>query len=479
MASINLRPYQELAIAQLDDHFRRGNRKVILWALMGAGKTTMAAWMIQRALDYGFPTMFVVRGRELVKNASETLDRYGIPHSINMAGHWRYDQKKLIQVCSVDTLKSRNNYPFKDKEPLIFLDEAHKDYSGMFEQYPDGFFIGMTGTPFTDMSAYHAYVQPIEGYELRDQGYLVPEKIYCPHIIDVSAVKIKAGDFEKKQLNSVVTNSAVVGNVVQDYITYGEYRPAVCFAVSVEHSLQLKQAFNDAGIKAVHCDAESTDKERKAARDGIVDGSINVICNVDIFSVGWDCPSISCIILARPTWSLTWYMQAIGRGLRSHPGKSNCIILDNAGNVFRHSIPYRIREISLEKPDKRKSRKMDQRVQTCEECFMVFDPEESDHCPSCGWMIPKKIREVKTVDGKLVQYEEGSQELQDHRFAIMRADYYKLEWVRKTKKLNVNWTFVQLQKKYADVFHLLTKVTVVPPIFLIDQPKLPAPEFHL
>lgn len=468
---VNLRNYQELAIAQLDDEFRKSNRRVILWAIMGAGKTTIATWLINRSVQYDFPVIFIVRGRELVKNASETLDKYKIAHSINMAGHWRYDQKKLVQVCSVDTLKSRKNYPFTDKEPLIFLDEAHKNYDEIFEIYPNAFIVGMTGTPFTDMSAYHTYVHPIEGYELRDQGHLVPEKIYCPHIIDVSAVKIKAGDFERKQLESVVTSSAVVGNVVQDYITYGQSRPTVCFAVSVEHSLQLTQAFNDAGIKAVHCDANSTDKERKDARDNIVNGSISIICNVDIFSVGWDCPSISCIILARPTWSLTWYMQAIGRGLRSHSGKSNCIILDNAGNVFRHGTPYRIREISLDKPEKKKPRVMDTKVCTCEECFFIFDPEEHTQCPECGWVKPKKLREVKSSDGKLIEYFESEEDRQEHLFKMMRADYYKLEWVRKTKKLHVNWVFIQLKKKYAEVFHLMDKITVVPTSFQIGPAK--------
>ena len=468
-----------MAIAQLDDEFRRGNRRVILWAMMGAGKTTIASWLITRSVQYEYPTIFIVRGRELVKNASETLDQFGIDHSINMAGHWRYNQKKLVQVCSVDTLKSRKNYPFTDKEPLIFLDECHKDYKDVFEIYKDAFFIGMSGTPFTDMSSYYSYVNPIEGYELRDLGFLVPEKIYCPHVIDVSAVKIKAGDFEKKQLNSVVTQGAVVGNVVTDWINLGEYRPTVCFAVSVEHSKQLSQAFVDAGVSSVHCDANSSDQERKEAKEGLENGTIKVVCNVDIFSVGWNCPCVSCIILARPTWSLTWYLQAIGRGLRSHTGKPDCIILDNAGNVFRHGTPYRIRQISLDKPEKRKSREMDNKVQTCEECFYVFDPEMHEACPECGWKKPKQIREVKGIDGKLVHYEESEKETEERLFGMMRNDYYKLEWVRKTKRLNENFTFINLKKKYPSVFHLLTKVTVVPKAFLPDQRELPYQEFHL
>jgi superfamily II DNA or RNA helicase len=432
----------------------------------------MAAWLIQRSLRYNFPTMFVVRGRELVKNASEVLKRYDIDHSVNMAGHFKYHPKKLVQVCSVDTLRARKNYPFKNQGPLIFLDEMHKDYSDIFEEYPDAFIIGMTGTPFSDNSNYHAFVHPIEGYELRDEGHLVPENIYCPHIIDVSSVKIKAGDFEKKQLESVVTSSAIVGNIVEDWKKYGYGRPTVCFAVSVEHSKQLCNSFIDSGIKAVHCDAKSTDIERLKAKLGLEDGSIKVVCNVDIFSIGWDCTAVSCIILARPTWSLVWYLQAIGRGLRPHPGKDNCIILDNAGNVFRHGSPYRIREISLEKPSKKKSREMDNKVATCEECFYVYDPVEYESCPECGWEKPKQFREVKNIDGNLVEFFENETEREKFLYDIMVKDYYKLEWVRKNKRLHPNWTFIQVKKKYPKQFHLLVKVTVVPDQFLVDQKPL-------
>lgn len=464
---INLRPYQIKSIAALDDAFRKGNRNVILWAMTGAGKTTISAWMIQRSVKYNHPVMFVVRGRELVKNISDTLDRYGIDHSVNMAGHWRYDSRKIVQLASIDTLKSKKNYPFLDKTPLIFLDESHKNYDDIFEKYKNAFIIGMTATPFTDNSNYHSYVNVIEGYELRDQGFLVPEKIYCPHIINVSGVKMRAGDFDKKQLHSVVTQSAIVGNIVQDYIELGQNRPTICFATSVEHSLQLKQAFCDAGIPAIHCDASSSDEERKGARADIESGKIKILCNVDIYSTGFDCPIISCIILARPTFSLTWNMQALGRGLRPYPGKKDCIILDNAGNVFRNGTPYRVREISLEKPQKRKSKAYETKVTTCMKCYFVYDPTQSDSCPECGEERDKKERRVNHIDGKLIEFEESPSELAKRRRSMIVQKYYELEWARKKNKLRHDWSFIQLFKSYSreEMEHLKT-VTVVPDRFL-------------
>lgn len=464
---ISLRDYQIKAIAQIDDQFRKGNNRIILWAMMGMGKTTIASWMIKRSVEYNFPVMFVVRGRELVKNISQTLDKYKIDHAINMASHWRRDDRKLVQCCSIDTLKARKNYPFIGKKPLIFLDESHKNYDEIFDQYPDAFIIGMSATPYGDNSNYYAYVNPIEGYELRDQGFLVPDKIYCPHIMNVSQVKKIRGDFDKKQLESVVTQSAVVGDIISDWKDLGQNRPTLCFATSIEHSLQLKQAFCAAGIKAVHVDASSPEKDRDNAKNGLINGTIKVVVNVDIFSCGFDCKEISCIIMARPTFSVIWSLQAIGRGLRSSPGKKDCIILDNAGNVFRFGTAYRIREISLEKPGKSKPHKYDTQITTCSACYYVYSPSKNDCCPECHHAPDKKSRKVNHIDGKLIEYEESPADIKERRKKMIITKYHQLEWGRKKGKLHPDWSFIQLFKEYSrEEMVELKKVTVVPKRFL-------------
>lgn len=459
---INLREYQKKAIEEIDGFFREGKKRGILYANAGSGKTTIAAWMIKRAMEHKYPVIFVVRGRLLVKNASDTLDLFGIEHSICMSGHWRYNQKKLVQICSIDTLKARKLWPFKEERPLIFIDEMHWEYGDIFENYKDAFILGMSGSPFSNNSSYEFIVNPVHGFEIRDQGYLVPERIYCPHTLDLSAVKIVAGDFERKQIDSIMSDSVVVGNIVSDWLQYGEGRPTICYAVSIEHSLRLKQEFCDKGIRAIHVDANSSEEERDFAKVGLNDGRVQIVCNVNLLSTGWDCPAVSCIIHARPTWSLLWHLQTIGRGLRSSPGKEDCVIIDNAGNVFRHGTPYRIRTVSLDPPDKKKSRKMDQQVRTCEECFYVFDPIEHESCPDCGWVQPKRNREIKIIDGQLTRYFESEEDRDKMLFEMMRKDYYKMEWVRKTKKLNPDWTLIQIKRKYPTVFHQADKFTVIP-----------------
>ena len=446
---IKLRDYQSDAINSIY-HKWKTKKNIILWSQMGSGKSEMAAYIAQDCLKDKMPLVMVVRGRELVKNLSQRLDKYKIDHSVHMAGHYRFNKSKLIQVCSIDTMKSRNDYPYSDVQCVVILDECHKSYDDIFERYPIQYKLGMTATPFSnDMSMYDDYVQPLEPYELRDMGVLVPDKIYCPHVIDTSSLKIVAGDFKRDQVEKLVTNGEIVGNVIKDYLDLGENRPAVCFAVSVEHSKQLRDEFIKNGVGAVHCDASSTDEERKKANEDLINGRIKVLCNVDIFSVGWDCPSVSCVILARPTWSLIWYLQAIGRGLRAFPGKADCIVLDNAGNVFRHGTPYRPRTISLEKLEKgkKKSYKLDEAVRTCFECYAIYE-SKLINCPYCGATPP--MREIKKIEGFLKLYNESPEEKEERIRREAQNTYHKLIWVARKRNLPKNWIRSEIRKKYGE-----------------------------
>lgn len=444
---IKLRDYQSDAINTIY-HKWKTKRRLLLWCTMGGGKTEMASYIVQDAIKDNMPVVMIVRGRELVKNLSQRLDKYKIDHSVFMAGHYKNDARKLVQIASIDTMISRNRFPHSDRQSIVILDEAHKDYKKVYDMYPIQYMLGLTATPFSDMSNYHDYVCPVEPYELRDIGFLVPEKIYAPHVIDTSSLRIVAGDFKRDQVEQLVTNGEIVGNVIDDYIEYGENRPSVCFAVSVEHSKQLRDEFIKRGISAFHCDATSTDDERKQAKEGLENGSIKVVCNVDIFSVGWDCPIVSCIILARPTWSLIWYLQAIGRGLRSLEGKRDCIILDNAGNVFRHGTPYRPRDISLEKPEKRKKKyEKDESVRTCLECYAVYESKLID-CPYCGARPPQ--REIKKIEGTLKLYKESALEREERIKREAQGAYHKLLWVARKKELPKNWIRSEIKKKYGE-----------------------------
>lgn len=176
--SIKLYPYQEKAVAEIYAKWS-SDRRLILWAMTGAGKSEMASYIAQDASKDGVPVVMIVRGRPLVNNLSKRLDKYKINHSVFMAGHHRLDKTKLIQVCSSDTMISREQYPFSDRDCIVILDEQHKSYEDILSHYPFQYILGMTATPFgQENHLYHDYVLPIESVELRDNGVLVPEEIY-------------------------------------------------------------------------------------------------------------------------------------------------------------------------------------------------------------------------------------------------------------------------------------------------------------
>jgi len=128
-----------------------------------------------------------------------------------------------------------------------------------------------------------------------------------------------------------------------------------------------------------------------------------VVCNAQLWVAGVDVPNIECIILLRPTKSLTFYLQAIGRGLRLAPGKTHCTVLDHAGCVFEHGPPQIAREWTLDAKKKRKKKEDVPAIKQCPMCFGVHEP--APVCPMCGHIYTTLKRSgPQQVDGELVEF---------------------------------------------------------------------------
>jgi superfamily II DNA or RNA helicase len=215
----------------------------------------------------------------------------------------------------------------------------------------------------------------------------------------------------------------------------------------------IVEAFNSAGIKAVHADANTKAEKRKKIFRKLVKGEVKVVCNVDVFSTGVDVPEVACIQVCRPTQSLIWYLQALGRGLRPSPetGKSNCIIIDNAGNAFRFGSPYLRHEADLGKKRPVSDSDEDEiKVRTCKQCHFVFKPTENK-CPDCGYTNPPVERRIKQEDGDLIEFQMSDEEIQRMKIGSMFTDLFKLKSVAKrTKKIQKkrDWILYRLKDKY-------------------------------
>lgn len=442
-----LRDYQIKAIAEIKAHFKAGRKKVLLWMPTGAGKTVVFSEIMKGVSAKGNQAAMITRGRKLVDQCHKRLLRENVYHGVMMANHWAVNRAAPIQICSVDTLRSRAQYP---KADLLVYDEVHyatsQSYIELIEQYPDDFHLGVTATPFTDKSLRHVaevIVKPITMQELIDQGYLVPPVYYAPTSPDVSKVKVSQStkDYVVAELEDILNGNDIVGNLVENWKLYGQNRPTLVFAVSVAHSKHIAKTYCDAGIPAEHCDAETPEREREKVLERFVSGETKVITNVGLWCTGVDIPSVGCIQMARPTKSYTLYIQQAGRGTRTSEGKNDFILLDNAGNVLRHGFITDEPEPNL---DGKKIKESVIPIKTCPKCFMVFNRFKAQ-CPACGHKNETTSeRIVSETDGTLVRLNEMPLEARAYQ------EFQRLKKIRKEKKFKRGWIYHRMRIMFGE-----------------------------
>jgi DNA repair protein RadD len=392
-----------------------GAKRIILEGKTGCGKTVISSAIMDGAIRKGKECLFLAASRILVDQKSKTLRKAGLPHSILMDGH-DYFQSQIV-VASRQTFTSRcidkHSVPLP-RAKLLIVDEFHQglsaEYKAIYAQYPDAFIVGLTATPGrADGSGLGHGFQIIKGpthEQLVAIGRLVDihPVIRCPSIPVLKGVSTRAGDYVKSQLSRVMNDEVLVTNIVENWVKYGEDRPTVVFTVDVDHSMHVCRDFNAAGIPCAHVDGDTPDDERRKIFLQLGLGIIKVITNCAVLVAGFDLPEISCICMARPTKSLVLYLQCIGRGLRSCPGKKDCLILDFAGAVARHGWPTLEREWATSE-DKSVSllpkQVLPKECRQCPKCAAHWN--HGPVCPNCGWKPQKKISDGRQeIEGDLV-----------------------------------------------------------------------------
>lgn len=436
---MELRDYQLESINGIRSAYNNGYRRVLLHLPTGSGKTVIFCHLLKSLAKNGKRALMVVRGRMLVENGHRRLMRENVPHGVAMAGHWNYWPDMPVQCCSIDTLRARGLTPQAD---FIVIDEAHyatsNSYHWLIEQYPSARILGVTATPYCKKSMEHiaqTVVAPIDMDELVDRGFLVPMRYFAPYSPDLSGVKIQNGEYHKGQLNEAMDKPSITADLVTTYKRYGENRPAICFAVSLEHSRAIRDAFNNAGIAARHIEAHSTDDERNKAISDLHNGSLRIITNVGILTTGVDMPHVSCIIMARPTRSLNLHIQMIGRGTRIDNGKADCLLLDHANNTALHGFINAEHDINLSGQSKKK--KDPPQIKICKYCFACYT---GSYCKECGHQAPPKPREIVEVDGELVEIDKD----------IVTTEYEKLQKEQKSKGYKRAWIYYRLKDKFGE-----------------------------
>lgn len=343
MTGVALRDYQMDSVVGARSGFAAGKRKQILMAPAGAGKTEIACYMLQEASRKFSRSMFIVDRVVLVDQTSERLDRYGIPHGVVQAGHWRWRPYERVQVCSAQTLERRG---IPDDVQVVFVDEAHcmRKKVTEFLNSTDAVVIGLTATPFTKGigSIYDGLVNVTTTNELIAQGYLSPLKIYAAKAIDTAGMKVIAGEWSEKEIEQ--RGLEIIGDIVSEWQNktekhFGGPVKTIVFSATVDHGEELCRQFRAAGFdfRQISYKDGGDDERRKIIEEfRKPDSEIHGLISCEVFTKGFDVPDVMCGISARPyRKSLSSHIQQMGRVMRASPGKEFGLWLDHSGNVMR------------------------------------------------------------------------------------------------------------------------------------------------
>lgn len=407
-----LRPHQANAIVQLRAALRSGSKRPILQAPTGAGKTVLAAAIIDLARAKGSRVIFTVPAISLIDQTAREFYAEGIRDvGVIQADHPMTDPSKPVQIASIQTLQ-RRTVPDAD---LVIIDEAHRMFAFTEEwmsrdEWVDVPFIGLSATPWTKGLGrlYDRLIIAATTAELIKAGFLSDFRVFAPSHPDLSGVKTVAGDYHEGQLAEVMSERTLVADVVSTWQAKGEGRPTLCFAVDRTHARTLQAQFEQAGISCGYVDANTPLDEREIVRKKFSRGDYKVVCNVGVLTTGvdWD---VRCIILARPTKSEMLFVQIIGRGLRTAPGKDHCLILDHSDTTLRLGFVtdihhHKLDDGTIQKSESGPEERTAPKPKECPRCHYVR-ASKIPSCPQCGY-VPERSTEVETVDGELVDLSE-------------------------------------------------------------------------
>jgi superfamily II DNA or RNA helicase len=290
----------------------------------------------------------LVHRTELIDQTVAALKRLNLTCGV-IANNYESDLSEQIQVASVWTLRNRI---YKATDPdLVVIDEAHhctrnNTWGTILQHYANAKRLGVTATPIRLSGEgladiFDTMVVGPSTSELIEKGYLTPVKVYAPTQPDLTGIKRVGGDYSTTELEERITRSTLTGDAITHYKRLCEGRKAIVFCVSVRHAQRVAESFTAAGYRAASIDGSMDRHERKNILEKFKTGEILVLTSCDLVSEGFDVPSIEVGISLRPTTSTALWIQQVGRCLRTHDGKHNSIILDHAGNTYKHGLPDR------------------------------------------------------------------------------------------------------------------------------------------
>lgn len=383
---IQLRDYQIELIDGVYQSMSKGNKNIMVQSPAGSGKSVTMSEIARRATDKGNNVLFVVHRRELVEQIKSTF----IANNVDM------------QLCHVGMVQTVSNQLKRNKvtEPsLILVDEGHhalaRTYQNIFEEFPNAYVLSFTATPWrmSNKGFTEIFTDLILGKSVKwliDNNRLAPFKYYSVNLLQNIQMKHNAtGEFSNASIEEAMQKT-IFGDVIENYQKFAEGKKTIVYTHSVEASKTVADKFNSNGYKAMQVDGKTPKDERELAMELFRSGEIKILVNAELYGEGVDVPDCECVILLRPTESLTLFIQQTMRAMRYQPNKQ-AIIIDHVGNYSRHGLPDTEHNWleHFEGTSKKSNQSDSIPVKECESCYAVVASAYTV-CPVCGEEFPKE-----------------------------------------------------------------------------------------
>ena len=344
---MQLRPYQEEARKKVQEQWEGGVNKTLLVLPTGCGKTIVFSKIIEDRVKLGERVLILAHRSELLEQASDKLKKStGLNTALEKADSSSLNSWYMVTVGSVQTLQREKRLKqfSNDYFDTIVIDEAHhcisNGYQNVLNHFDKAKILGVTATPDRgDMKDLGTYFESLAyEYKIVDaikEGYLSKiQSLTIPLNLDLSGVATQNGDFKASDVSNAL--DPYLEQIADEMIKHCKNRKTVVFLPLVATSQKFRDILNSKGFKAAEVNGES--KDRAQILEDFDKDKYNVLCNSMLLTEGWDCPSVDCVIVLRPTKVRALYSQMVGRGTRLHPGKENLLLLDFLWHVERHEL---------------------------------------------------------------------------------------------------------------------------------------------
>lgn len=344
---MELRPYQLEAKQSILNQWDQGVDKTLLVLPTGCGKTIVFAKVTEEMVGQGKRVLIMAHRGELLEQAADKiLKSTGLKCSLEKAESTSLGTWERITVGSVQTLMRDSRLKkFKNNHfDVIIVDEAHHVISNSYQNVL-GYFnkakvLGVTATPDRgDLKNLGSYFESL-AYEYTlpnaiKQGYLSPIKaLTIPIKLDLSNAQIQSGDFKASDIDNAL--DPYLEAIAEEMKKHCLERKTVVFLPLIKTSQKFQEILLKKGFKATEVNGDSKDRE-EILKD-FDQGKYNVLCNSMLLTEGWDCPSVDCIVVLRPTKIRSLYCQMVGRGTRLYEGKDHLLLLDFLWHTEKHEL---------------------------------------------------------------------------------------------------------------------------------------------